>query len=128
MTTARGATLAAAVRVVDRVHRDAAVVRALAEPAIAARLAERDVHVVGVRDRAHRGVALAVHQALLAALMEANPRLIFDRAGRPAAVAAVREALPQLEQELFDAILEDCACELSATHEAIGQIVQGMKG
>ena len=67
-------------------------------------------------------------QALLAALMEANPRLIFDRAGRPAAVAAVRDALPQLEQELFDAILEDCACELSATHEAIGQIVQGMKG
>jgi hypothetical protein len=67
-------------------------------------------------------------QALLAGIMDANPRLIFDRAGRPAAVGAVRDALPQLEQELFDAILEDCACELAATHEALGQVVQVLKG
>jgi hypothetical protein len=66
-------------------------------------------------------------RALLEALMNADPRLIFDRAGRPAAVAAVREALPQLEQELFDAVLEDCSCELAATHEALLEIVRSLK-
>src|SRR5271166_5104106 len=45
---------------------DAAVVRAPAEPAAAARLAERGVHVVRVRHRADRGEALAVDEALLA--------------------------------------------------------------
>jgi hypothetical protein len=40
MAAARGAALATAVRVVDRVHGHAAVVRALAEPAVAAGLAD----------------------------------------------------------------------------------------
>ena len=66
MTAARGAAFAAAMRMVDRVHGDAAIVRALAEPAVAAGLADRGVHVVGIGHRAERGEALAVHQALLA--------------------------------------------------------------
>ena len=66
MTAARGAAFAAAVRMIDRVHRDAAIVRTLAEPAIAAGLADRGVHVVGVRHRADRRETLAVDQALLA--------------------------------------------------------------
>src|SRR5260370_1080642 len=57
---------AAAVRVIDRVHGDAAIVRHQALPAIAARLADRDVHVIGVGHRAERRHAAAVHQALLA--------------------------------------------------------------
>src|SRR3954467_531462 len=66
MAAARSAAFAAAVRMVDRVHGHAAVVRALAEPARAAGLAERRVHVVGVRHRAHCRIALAVDDALFA--------------------------------------------------------------
>src|SRR6185312_12765734 len=51
---------------VDRVHDDAAVVRAPAEPAGAAGLADRDVHVIRVRHRTDGAAATAVHQALLA--------------------------------------------------------------
>lgn len=58
-------------------------------------------------------------QALLDAVRQSSPRFAFDREGRPAAVAAVREALPGAEQELFDAIVEDHACELAAVHEAM---------
>src|SRR5450631_3800109 len=66
MPAAGGASFAAAVRMVDRVHGDAAVVRALSEPAVAARLAERGVHVVRIGDRADRGEALTVNEPLLA--------------------------------------------------------------
>src|SRR5262245_25919999 len=65
MPAAGGAPFAAAMRMVDRVHGDAAIVRTPAHPALAAGLADRDVHVVGVRDRPDRGHAAAVDQALL---------------------------------------------------------------
>jgi hypothetical protein len=39
---------AAAVRVIDRIHRNAAIVRALAQPALAPGLAERNVFVIDV--------------------------------------------------------------------------------
>jgi len=51
---------------VDRVHHHAAVVRLLAHPALAPGLAELLVGVVGVRDRADAGHAIAAHQAQLA--------------------------------------------------------------
>ena len=66
--TAAGRTaLAAAHRVIDRVHRDAAHVRALAEPTRAPRLADRLVLVFGVADLADRGHAADVDHAHLAA-------------------------------------------------------------
>src|SRR5258708_28921238 len=68
MTAAGGAAFAAAVRMIDRIHRNAAVVRATAHPALAAGLADRDVHVIGVRHRADRAHAAAVHEALLAGI------------------------------------------------------------
>src|SRR4051794_35885810 len=52
MAPGGGGALAAAVRVVDRVHRGAAGLGAHAEVALAARLAHGDVLVVGVADRA----------------------------------------------------------------------------
>src|SRR5262245_30703138 len=79
MTAARGAALAAAMRMVDRVHGDTAIVRALAEPALAASLAEVDVAVVGVRHGADGGKTRAVHGALLARV---------EAQDRPALVAA----------------------------------------
>ena len=61
--TTLGLALTATVRVVDRVHRDTAHARALAEPAIAAGLAERLLVVVAVADLADGGAALRVDQA-----------------------------------------------------------------
>src|SRR5205814_44077 len=66
VAAARGATLAAAVRVVDRVLGDAAGQRPLAHPAGAAGLGERLVGVVGVRHRAHRRHAVRADITLLA--------------------------------------------------------------
>src|SRR5579884_560057 len=58
--------LAAAVRVVDGVHRGAAHGRTLAEPAAAARLADRDVAVLDVPDLADGRAAGEEHAAHLA--------------------------------------------------------------
>src|SRR2546421_671817 len=60
------AVSASPVRMVDRIHRDAAVVRHAPHPALAAGLADRDVHVIRVRHRPNRCRAAAMHQALLA--------------------------------------------------------------
>src|SRR4029078_3366661 len=66
MTAARGLALAAAVRMVDRVHRHAAPRRALALPTVAAGLADLDVLVVRVGHRADRRHAAHRHHAQLA--------------------------------------------------------------
>src|SRR5258708_14445518 len=63
MAAALGAAFAAAMRVIDRVHRRAANGRTLALPHIAAGLADDLVHMVGVRDRADRRHALEAHLA-----------------------------------------------------------------
>jgi len=60
--------------------------------------------------------------ALLAAIAASHVRYGFDREGRPQALQAVRSALPAMESELFDAILDDVACELAATQEALYQV------
>src|SRR5215218_6382687 len=66
MATTGGAALTTTVRVVDRVHGNAAVMRTLAEPAVTTSLTDRGVHVVRVRHRTDAGEALAMDQALLA--------------------------------------------------------------
>jgi hypothetical protein len=63
---------------------------------------------------------------LLEALKALDPRYLFDRRGRPDAIAAIRGALPGIECELFDAVMEDCECELTATREALFQVVRRM--
>ena len=104
MAAARGAAFAAAMRVVDRVHGDAAVVRALAEPAVAAGLADRDVHVVRVRDRADRGEALPVHETLLARVQaERDVALVAgDDLGVGPGRAGERAALADLQLDVVD--------------------------
>jgi hypothetical protein len=64
--------------------------------------------------------------ALLAAVRRAHERFAFDRDGRPHAVNAVREALPLMERDLFDAVLEDHACELAAVEEALYQFARAL--
>src|SRR4051812_11600670 len=66
MATGRGGALAAAVRVVDRVHRGPARLRAHAHVALAARLADVDVLVIGVADRARGRAAEHADHAHLA--------------------------------------------------------------
>src|SRR3954470_18156367 len=76
MTAAGGAAFAAAVRMVDRVHGDAAVMRLAAEPAIATGLADRNVHMIRVGHRTDGAGAAAVNQALLARV-QANDHVIL---------------------------------------------------
>jgi hypothetical protein len=64
-------------------------------------------------------------QRILDAVKASDPKFAFDRDGRPGAIAAVRAALPTLERELFDAVIEDCECELAATREALFQMMLG---
>src|SRR5207247_110001 len=66
MAAGRGLALAAAVGVVDRVHRGATRLRADALVAVPARLPDRDVLVVRVADRADRGATHGEHHPHLA--------------------------------------------------------------
>ena len=66
-------------------------------------------------------------QRTLTAVKASQPKFAFDREGRPGAVAAVRGALPTIERELFDAVMEDCECELAATREALFQMIAALK-
>ena len=66
MTTTRGAAITTAVRVVDRVHDDTAVMRTLAAPNRTTSLAVVDVGVIRVRNRTDRSKAGAVHETLFA--------------------------------------------------------------
>src|SRR5947209_13836569 len=104
MATARGTTFTTAVRMVDRVHRDAAVVRATAHPTRAAGLADRGVHVIRIRHRADRGAATAVHQALLARV-QADDHVVLvatDELGVGARGTGELAALPDLGLDIVD--------------------------
>ena len=61
--------------------------------------------------------------ALLEAVRKTGDRFACDHAGRPAAVDAIRNALPALERDLFDAVLEDVACELAAMQETLYRVI-----
>jgi len=65
------------------------------------------------------------YQRQLEAIKNSGPEFAFDRDGRPGAIAAVREALPLIERELFDAIIEDFECELAAHREVLFRMTAG---
>ena len=77
----------------------------------------------------HEDLSLFEHsfRQLLDAVTRADPRYAFDRDGRPAAVQAVRHALPAVEAELLDAIVEDVECEMAAVKEALYQIALALR-
>ena len=58
-------------------------------------------------------------QRQLETVKNSDPKFAFDREGRPGAIAAVRGALPLMERELFDAVIEDFECELAAYREVL---------
>jgi hypothetical protein len=65
-------------------------------------------------------------QALLDAIRRSEARFAFEREGRPEAIAAVRDALPLVERDLFDAIVDDHACEVAALSETLLVLVQAL--
>jgi len=62
-------------------------------------------------------------QRQLETVKNSDPKFSFDREGRPGAIAAVRAALPLMERELFDAVIEDFGCELAAYREVLFRMV-----
>src|SRR6201995_4040483 len=104
VAAARGEAFAAAVRMVDRVHDDAAVMRAPAEPAGTTGLADRDVHVVRVRHRTDGTAATAVHQALLARVQTQDDVVMIatDQLGVSARGARQLTALADLHLDIVD--------------------------
>jgi hypothetical protein len=60
----------------------------------------------------------------LQTVKSSDPKYAFDRDGRPGAIAAIRGALPTIERELFDAVMEDCECELAAVRETLFQMLE----
>ena len=72
---------------------------------------------------ADRGAIERAFQQTLDAVKTSNAKFAFDREGRPGAIAAIRGALPMMERDLFDAVMEDCECELAATREAMLQML-----
>ena len=67
------------------------------------------------------------YRTLLAAVAALHARFAFDREGRPAAIAAVRNALPPVERDLLDAIVEDHACEVAAIEEALYRVARAAR-
>ena len=67
------------------------------------------------------------YDALLRAVRALDARFAFDREGRPGAIAAVREALPLMERDLFEAVLDDHTCEIAAIEEAMYQVLRACR-
>src|SRR5688572_22040995 len=91
VATTRAPTFAATHRVIDGVHRDAAVVRANALPLHAAGLAPHDVAVLGVTDRSDRRAAIDVHAAHLAGRQTKRGPIAFLRHQRHARTGRTTE-------------------------------------
>lgn len=85
--------------------------------ALAASLSGAESSFDTVRERSQQE-----YVALLNAVRTSHDRFAFDRDGRPGAIDAVREALPVMERDLFEAVLEDHACEVAAIEEALYQL------
>ena len=73
---------------------------------------------------ANRDALAGQIQQRLELLKKTDPKYAYDRDGRPGAIAAVRGALPLMERELFDAVVEDFECELAAYREVLFQMVE----
>src|SRR5690606_37826096 len=104
MAAAGGPAFTTAMRVVDRVHDDAAIMRALAPPHGAARLAVIDIAVVGVRHRANGRQAGAVHDALLARRkpQDRHALVATDQLGVGAGRTRNLSALARLQLDVVD--------------------------
>src|SRR3954447_12651425 len=104
VASGRCRALTTAVRVVDRVHGGATRLRALAQVTRATGLADRDVLVVGVADRAHGRAALGRDHAHLAGVEAQSGRtgLLRDDLDGGAGSAAQLAAATGMELDVVD--------------------------
>ena len=65
----------------------------------------------------------AQFRELVDAVRLLDAQFAFDRDGRPAAVQTIRAALPGIERELLDAVMDDHACEIRAIQEALYRVL-----
>src|ERR1700743_3769414 len=107
VAAARGTAFAAAVRMVDRVHHNAAVMRLAPEPAITAGLADRNIHVVRIGHCTDGRRAPAVNQTLLAGI-QADDHVILVAADDLRIGAGRARELTALADFQFD-IVDDGA-------------------
>ena len=115
MTAARGAAFAAAMRMIDRVHGDAAIVRTAAKPAGTAGLADRDVHVIGIRHRADGRHAAAMHETLLARIQAQDH--VFAVAADDLGIGAGRTRdLPALADLQLDIVHDGADRDIAGRH------------
>src|SRR5690606_5753530 len=126
VTAARGAAFTAAVRVVDRVHGDAADVRTAALVAGAAGLAEDLVHVVLVRHRADRGHAAVRHHAQLARV-QADRGVAGVAADELSVGAGGPGDLPALQRLQLD-VVDDRADRHAAQRHGVARLHVGLLG
>ena len=92
------------------------------------RAEEMAARIEGAGSFAETGPAVAsAYEDLLRAVRAVDARFAFDREGRPAAIGAVREALPLMERDLFEAVLDDHACEIAAVEEALFQVLRACR-
>lgn len=93
---------------------------------------DRRARACAARAREAGASGMAGHReewtALVNAVRALDPKYAFDTEGRPSAIAAVRQALPSIERELLDAILEDHACEVAALYEAAARLALALTG
>ncbi len=75
---------------------------------------------------ASQTMAAPAMQRLVDAIRGSDSRFAFEREGRTEAIAAIREALPAMERDLFDAVVDDHACEISALTQALFLILRAV--
>src|SRR5690606_9274824 len=104
MPATGGAAFAAAMRMVDRVHGHAAIVRALAQPAATTSLAEIDIAVIRIGHGADRGEACTGHDALLARVQAQDRPPLIASVDLRTGSAGARDlaALPRLHLHNMD--------------------------
>ena len=92
-------------------------------PSISAAAAACRERLAAARDSQEATFEQAVGP-LLAAIRSSDTRFAFETEGRSDAIAAVRQALPAVERDLFDAVVEDHSCEVAALREALWQLAR----
>src|SRR5208283_139488 len=107
MASPRGTAFAAAMRMIDGIHRHATIMRSAAKPAGASGLAQGDIHMVGVGYRADGCETLAVDQPLLPGI-QADDDIAFVTAD-DLRIGAGRTRHRGTLADLHLYIMDDCA-------------------
>src|SRR4029077_486357 len=118
---------APAERMIDRIHGLAADMAAPSHPAVTPALADRLVHIVGVRHGADRGDAAAVHQPLLAGIEPQND--VFSVTADDLRIGAGRARdLAALADLQFDIVHDGADRNVGGRHGIAGLYVDMLAG